>query len=86
MRPGHERGRLGGHYASDMLETESLLCSTGAVADWPACAKWKGDAGLARLEALAGDAEVQVGLSVSCACSEHPQRMRSIHMHEAFSL
>ena len=86
MRPDHERGRSGGHYACDMLESNSLLCATGAVADWPACAKWKGDAGLARLEALAGDAEVQVGLSVSCACSERPQRMLSIHMHEAFSL
>lgn len=33
-----------------------------ALADWPACSKWKGEAGLTRLDKLAGHADVQVDI------------------------
>ena len=45
---------------SSYCEKIRLLGCTGAVSDWPACTRWAGDAGINRLESLAGLAEVQV--------------------------
>ena len=43
-----------------IVRPERQLCCTGAVADWPACTRWRGDAGIDRLDSLAGHEPVQV--------------------------
>ena len=59
------QGLAGNHEAAESIirwaeSSSEPVLFPGLLKDWPAVSRWRGSAGLRHLEALAGEADVQV--------------------------